>query len=56
MKVTKQNKGSRVTSQKTEIVNYAEVRASKLAKLEYKEEDGKRQRIGSYGIRRSLSR
>jgi hypothetical protein len=48
MKVTNKNYGSRVTSEKKEIVNYAEVRASKLAKLDHKDEDGKRQRNGSY--------
>jgi hypothetical protein len=48
MKVTNQNWGNRVASQKTEIVNYADVRASKLAKLDYKDDDVKRQRIGSY--------
>jgi len=47
MKVTNQNWGSRVTAQKTEFVNYADVRASKFAKLDYKDDDGKRQRIGS---------
>jgi hypothetical protein len=45
MKVTNQNYGSRVTSQKTEILTYTDVRASKLAKLDYKDEDDKRQEL-----------